>query len=733
MVRVGLITVGLVVLMVVTLGGLLLIGVLSVLPLWIIGYWQHQSRVNKYRVSAPKEMMTQLMQSGSYHFLVKRTGITLSTDILPETLNLLDDSGFQDLLNSTNPGVAQDEEVLSWVLNQPQGLLVLDQHRLTSKDVDRIISWHGLWWRFLEQSNSFWNRGKLLSTPALGRWWSFGYTPMLDTVAHDVSVYEQVDFHSVGRDAEIVQIAQLLSLPRQPLVLLSGSEGTGRHAVINGLLSMVAKHRVSSLEYYRFVSLHIESFLASNSNQSAHLQQIFAEAALAGNVVLILEGVDRLVNHPNTADFLKVLSGLDGSLRLPVLAVTDEATFYDQLAHHNELMKLFTHISLLPMTMDQAFEVAVTHLFEFEVSHKADFTYQGMKRLFEILNTYVTHEVWPEKAIDGLSLVFAEAERLETDLITPELVETVYQAKLHIPLDKPDALEGERLVDLEQRLRSLIVDQDPAIVALAKALRRNRAGVGANPHKPQGSFLFLGPTGVGKTYTAKMLSRLYFQTEELMRLDMAEYQADNAVERLLGTKSSAGDLASKISKRPYGVLLLDEFEKAPREVHNLFLRILDEGSFTSTNGKIIDCKQLMIIATSNAGSELIRKMFEQSQEYVRILEAVTTMLIDDNIFSPELLNRFDSTVLFTPFSNDNMARIIAHELNRLSDSLRETKQIQVSYSRESVDKIFSNGYESRFGARSITRYIQSSVEDAIATALLKNPDLREIDLDKLSF
>ena len=254
---------------------------------------------------------------------------------------------------------------------------------------------------------------------------------------------------------------------------------------------------------------------------------------------------------------------------------------------------------------------------------------------------------------------------------------------------------------------------------MSNALRRARTGV-RNPNKPIGSFLFLGPTGVGKTETAKALSYVFFGSEDnMMRLDMSEYQSDDAMDKLIGsfTSGKPGLLSNMIREKQYGLILLDEFEKTNKDVLNLFLQILDEGFFSDMTGQKINARNIIFIATSNAGADTIFAMVNAGKNPKDATEEIIADIVGKGLFKPELINRFDSTIIFKPLEIVDLQQIAKIMLTKVSDRMVE-KGLKLEISDALIDYVATNGSNKAFGARPMNRFIQDSVEGAVANLIL---------------
>jgi ATP-dependent Clp protease ATP-binding subunit ClpA len=293
------------------------------------------------------------------------------------------------------------------------------------------------------------------------------------------------------------------------------------------------------------------------------------------------------------------------------------------------------------------------------------------------------------------------------------------ETKTGVPTGEIAVAEKDKLLNLEKILHQRIIGQDEAVSAIASSLRRARSGI-ESKNRPLGSFLFLGPTGVGKTETTKALAEVFFGNEnKIMRLDMSEYSGSDALSRLIGSfeGGKTGVLTSLLRENQYGVLLLDEFEKASRETHDLFLQILDEGIFSDMLGKKVNARNLIIIATSNAGSDVIWNFVKQQKDLAENKQAIIEAIIHNNVFRPELLNRFDGVILFHPLDEKMLKQVTTLMLERLAKRLQE-KSLKLKITDELVNYLVKVGSDPAFGARPINRAIQDQVEEVIAKKLI---------------
>ena len=305
-----------------------------------------------------------------------------------------------------------------------------------------------------------------------------------------------------------------------------------------------------------------------------------------------------------------------------------------------------------------------------------------------------------------------------------DVVDQYVSERTNIPVKDATGREKEVLINLEQQLRKRIIGQSKAVDAVSGALRRSRAGV-SESSKPIGSFLFLGPTGVGKTETAKALASVYFGSDEAMlRFDMSEYQNKEDVYRLIGSPTGSGqkiegELIAKIRNNPFSLILFDEIEKASQDILNLFLQILDEGFITSSSGKKAYFKNSIIIATSNAGANLIRKLTAENTEYSLAKKQVVDFVQNQGIFRPEFINRFTEVVYYSPLSKTEITEVAKMMIRKLAKEIAETKGVILKVELSALAKLSELGYDPEMGARPMARVIEEQIENSLAEKILK--------------
>lgn len=572
-----------------------------------------------------------------------------------------------------------------------------------------------------EAKNIWWRDENLSRLPGIGKDLGFGYTYTLDRYSHDL-IYSTTRFEREARTDEIHAIEQVLSRSYEANVLLVGEEGAGKHAVLEGLATWIREGRVApALEHKRVVVLDGASVVAAAKTKGAYEElviKMFNEMAQAGNVILVLENLPGLIASSFSlgTDIMEIIESYIAGSAIQVVALSDGARFHRDLEPNGKIMKLFEKVEIAEPSPERVLRMMEDAVSLIEPASGKLFTYQALLRARELADRFIALGAMPEKAID---LLDEAASAGESTIITPADIDAIVEKRTHIPTGAAEAQEKQKLLHMEELLHERMIDQEEAVRVVADALRRARSGLKGGT-RPIGSFLFLGPTGVGKTETAKALAEVYFGDKDAMiRFDMSEYQDAEGIEKLTGSYDSKqpGILSSRLRERPFSLLLFDEFEKAARPVHNLFLQILDEGFFSDGGGKRVSSREAMIIATSNAGANLIFDLIKAGKDPAEIQNNVVDTIRKDNIFSPELLNRFDAVVLYHPLSADNLAKVALLLLRELAQKLKE-KEITFEPTGELATKVVEIGYDPAFGARPMRRAIAARVEQVIAKKIL---------------
>jgi ATP-dependent Clp protease ATP-binding subunit ClpA len=391
------------------------------------------------------------------------------------------------------------------------------------------------------------------------------------------------------------------------------------------------------------------------------------------------------------------------------------------IERQGEIVKYFEVVEMREPNEEQTINILLNKMQNYE-RNRIIFTYDGLKSIMRESNKFNWDFPMPERAIDlAMDVLMYWQKKGVEEYITEKTVLDFVSLKTGVPQGDIGGEEKKKLLNLEKTLHNFVIGQEEAIKDVAQALRRTRSGIG-NSQKPIGSFLFLGPTGVGKTESAKALAKAYFGDEKKMiRFDMSEFQNSSSIDRMIGSSqlNQKGRLTTEVKDNPYSLILLDEIEKAYPEVLDIFLQILDEGFVTDAFGEKINFRNSIIIATSNAGAPLIRNMVEAEKNPEDIKQAVIDFTVQNNIFRLEFLNRFTGIVFFRPLNELELKSVVRLMLQKFAKRVQKEKNMEVEFDESVVDNMIEKGYNPIFGARSLDHYIEHTVEDLIATKIIE--------------
>jgi ATP-dependent Clp protease ATP-binding subunit ClpC len=575
----------------------------------------------------------------------------------------------------------------------------------------------------------WWSRDNLGRIPGIGKSWSYGATYLLEKYGHDISedhIWQSALMTRKEEDDEVEDIEQVLSRSRQSNVLLLTNDVlTARQRTAQLYHKIREGVALPPIEAKRIFFIDIESILMANEDKAAFetlLRDVFIQAVNAGNIILYFENLSTVTASAHTigVDVVDTISSFFESSEIQIVVGELSENFNKYISRDTRVTQAFDVLEMRDVGQDGLQDLLEQRAFTIEHNTKIVFTVPALQKIGELADRYFPTGVMPDKAFDLIEELVPYAFSNGIMQVLRSDIEDFVTKKTRVPVGEPTSEERDKLLKLEEFLHERVVAQEEAVSSVAKALRRSRAGV-ANPKKPMGTFLFLGPTGVGKTETAKALAEIMFGDEDAMiRLDMSEFHTVDAVNELIGTFETGkpGRLEDLLRKKMYGVLLLDEFEKSHRDVHDLFLQILDEGHFTDAMGRNVNLRNHIIIATSNAGADLIWQWEKEGKKIEDSKKALVDHIIAQNLYRPELLNRFDDIIVFHALTQPQVTEIARIHLENFAKRIEYEQNIKVHVTDELISYVASKGYDPKFGGRPLERAIMSEVEQIIADEML---------------
>ena len=600
----------------------------------------------------------------------------------------------------------------------------------------------------------------------------------------------------IGRDQEITRVIEILNRRTKNNPVLIGEPGVGKTAVVEGLAQKIVDgdvpHKLQNKEVIRLDVVSLVQGTGIRGQFEERMQKLMEEIRNRREVILFIDEIHEIVGAGSAGD-----GNMDaGNILKPALARGEMQLVGATTLNEYRIIEKDAALErrMQPVKVDEpSVEETITILKgiqnKYQDYHHVKYSPEAIEAAAVLSNRYIQDRFLPDKAIDlldeagskmNLTLNFVDPKEIDQriidaenrkeqatrdedyekaayyrdqiakykemqkatiseediPLITEKEIEAIIEQKTNIPVGELKEKEQSQLIHLASDLKAHVIGQDDAVDKIAKAIRRNRVGLGA-PNRPIGSFLFVGPTGVGKTELSKQLAiELFGSADSMIRFDMSEYMEKHAVAKLVGAPpgyvgyEEAGQLTEKVRRNPYSLILLDEVEKAHPDVMHMFLQVLDDGRLTDGQGRTVSFKDTIIIMTSNAGTGNV----EASVGFGAAMEGRTQSVLDQlgNFFTPEFMNRFDGIIEFQPLTKENLLQIVSLMLEDVNRRL-STNGIRLHVTDKVKEKLVDLGYDPKMGARPLRRTIQDQIEDAITDFYLENPnekDLRAVMTNK---
>ncbi len=541
----------------------------------------------------------------------------------------------------------------------------------------------------------------------------------------------------VGRGEEILRTVQILSRRTKNNPVLVGEPGVGKTAVAEGLAMQVARGDApAELSKKRIVSLDVPAMLAGTKYRGdfeERVKAVLKDVKRAGDVILFVDELHTIIgagSAEGAIDAANILKPALGRGEVQIIGATTPEEYRRHIEKDAALERRFQPVRVAEPDREQTLEMLKSLRRGLEEHHKVRISDKALTAAYELSVRYISDRFLPDKAIDLIDEASAgvHVSGRADDLVSASDVAQVVSRWTNIPVTGIDKDESERLKNLEAELKKRIIGQDEAVSAVARAIRRSRVGL-KDPARPVGSFLFLGPTGVGKTELCRALAATVYGDEQAMiRLDMSEYMEKHTVSRLIGSPpgyvgyEDGGQLTEKVRRKPWSVVLFDEIEKAHEDVWSILLQIMDDGHLTDSTGRRIDFSNTVIVMTSNVGAKAItdgRPRLGFSGGESRAEEEMRSQVMEElrSTFRPEFLNRVDEMIVFHRLTEQNMYAITQTMLTTLKARF-EKLGLHLIVPEETARWLAAEGYDEKFGARPLRRTVQHSIEDAAAELLL---------------
>ena len=547
----------------------------------------------------------------------------------------------------------------------------------------------------------------------------------------------------VGRDTEIARVIEILGRRKKNNPMLIGEPGVGKSAIVEGIAQRVAGGSISpALAKKRLISLDIASVVAGTKYRGdfvKRLKSIIKEASTNPDIILFIDEFHTIVGAGGAQGSLDAANMLKPALargELQCIGATTMDEFAKIVEKDGALDRRFQKIVVEPTDIPQSISILNNIKANYEDFHKVTYSDEAIDACVRLTDRYVTDKFLPDKAIDAMdeagSMVRLSLtkDKKTGNVVDAEDIATVVSKMTGIPVNKVAETEGNRIIKMKARLQGRIIGQDEAIDKVVRAIQRNRAGL-KDPGRPIGTFLFFGPTGVGKTQLAKCLAEYLFDSEEnMVRIDMSEYMEKFTVSRLIGAPpgyvgyEEGGQLSERVRRKPYCVVLLDEIEKAHPDIFNILLQVLDDGHLTDSNGRVVNFKNTIVIMTSNVGSRELDEYGKgvgfatSGKNIAQNRQSVLEKAIKKS-FPPEFINRVDEQVFFNSLSREDIEQIIEIELKDLRARAEEAGY-KLTITPTAKRFIAEAGFDPSYGARPLKRAVRRCVADPVSEVIISD-------------
>lgn len=672
-------------------------------------------------------------------------------------LNAIASLSCHSALAAKNPFVFPSD-ILSGVINNAASnenvSKLLNTFSITSEDWQKSLLWENKKssLRFIKKIpasiggfafNPFHKR-----TRTINRAWTSRPTPTLDHFSTDLTSLARNEKIGllIGHKKEYEEMEDVLSKQNRPNTILIGDPGSGKNAIIAHLAFHILKDLVpKTLFDQRLISLEIENLIAGapEAEIQNRIKKIIDEITSSKNIILCIENIHNLIKttNPGAISLADAILPAISSDAFSVIGTTSKKDFKEITEKNSDFLNAFTPIKIEEISEDEAETILIfsSIILENQYRKKISITFPAVKTAVKIAHRYFTSLPLPGSADNLLKEAIANTFHNEEKIVNSDSVISIAEKKINVPLHQIKEQETEKLLNLESLIHQDLIDQEEAVKAVSDCLRQYRSGL-SGKNGPIASFLFIGPTGVGKTELSKILTKIQFSEESAMiRLDMSEFQDKQSFFRLIGSPDGhiPGVLTESVSAKPYSLILLDEFEKSHPDILNIFLQVLDDGRLTDNFSHTISFENTIIIATSNANSDYIKEQLDAGKNMPEISAELKKRLT--TFFKPELVNRFSRIIAFKNLSLEDIKKIAALQLKKLANNLLERKNISLKFSDPAIDKIATLGYNPSFGARPLKEVIDQKIKNPLAEIILrreaKSGDIFDIDFkeDQFSF
>lgn len=672
----------------------------------------------------------------TYMGLVPETFYTKIRDLnLDQNSTMIPMDEFLDKVNKTR--ITWEERrigahIMLYVLFEQNGIFqsLLDQLDLSKEDFFQIIAWEALYHNNTIQISAWSPEGMYRNFGSLGRAWTIGYTNDLDRITEDIteSIVHR-DPHRVIIHQDILKrVLTNLSNSNRHNILLLGDIGVGKRSLISNLAFTIRQYQIEkNINLSRVLKLNTTDLISGTPNAAQYLLNALNYAEKSGNIILVIENISELFLSAND-EVRNIIVKFLNSRVINVIGLDNPEGYHSGVKSFPIIDSLFESITVENASEEDTMYVLMMTSFDLSKIYNKYITYQSLRAVMSFSERYVSKGGFPGKAVEILSDAVNQANSENSPFVLESHIRTIVSERTNINVNTLQNNQKDALLSLEDKLQTEIKGQPEGITAIVNALKRAQLDV-KQRDKPIGTFLFLGPTGVGKTETAKALAKHYFgSSDRMIRLDMNEFGSAESVYGILGAPAGEdnifqeGFLTKRVQDKPFSLILLDEIEKAHKQVLNIFLQILDEGLLTDNRGIKTDFRNSIIIATSNAGALFLREFLKSHPKFdkVSFKQELIDNIIKGKEFAPEFINRFTDVIVYYPLELTTVSEIAGKIISSMVVNFDQERGIQLEVTQEAIDYLAKKGYNQDFGARELERTISSILETYLANYMLIN-------------
>ena len=611
--------------------------------------------------------------------------------------------------------------------------LIFERFNISVSDAQEAIIF-GKWqktirrgfWRLPNTLGIFAHRPKFLRHRVMDRAWTARPTPILDDFSTDLTDLARAEKVGllIGHDREFDHMTQILSRPGKPNALLVGEPGSGKSTMVARLAFRIIKDKVPDpLFDKRLISLDIGNLIANAPLEtlSGRLRALVQEIVQAGNIILFIPNMHDLFRTASVQGLnaIDILLPVFQNTSIPVVGETYPREFKQYIESRSDFLDQFEVVPVEEVTEAEAVRFLIYNSILLEREFRVMVTFRALTCAVSIARRYFREKLLPGSALDLVKEALVKVHAEKRDMVDEAAVLEVAERKSKVPIQGAHGVEAEQLLNLEEIIHRRFINQDVAVNSVSRALREYRSGL-SRQGGPIAAFLFVGPTGVGKTELAKIIADVQFGSRKtLERFDMSEYQDKQSIFRFIGTPdgSRSGALTDAVLARPYTVVLLDEFEKAHPDILNLFLQVFDDGRLTDGLNRTVSFEHAIIVATSNAHSEFIKAELEQGKNMEAVADELKKKLTQ--YFKPELINRFSDIIVFRNLNREEIYAIARLLVQDIVDALHETHGVELRVGEKALRTIADLGYSPVFGARPLRQVISEKLKSLLAEKILR--------------